>query len=156
MPCPSCRQNQHCNLWLMGERGKFANLTKESGCLKHFVAYSEITAKQSWPWLLKHHARQYYQDERKVREAEERIPVFLTFEIEPGVDKHLTFDKKKTVFAFVSEILHTQIKKIHIGVFGIRPLNEDWPIVPDDWNAMSVATRSVSRFEKELSFPSSF
>ena len=93
-PSPSCRQNQHCNLWLMGERGKFATLTKESGCLKHFVAYSEITAKQSWAWLLKRHARQYYRHERKVREAEERIPVFLTFEIAPKVDKNNTFDKK--------------------------------------------------------------
>ena len=154
-PSLSCRQNQHCNLWLMGERGKFATLTKESGCLKHFVAYSEITAKQSRGWLLKHHARQYYRHERKVREAEERIPVFLTFEIAPKVDKYNTFDKKN-VLAFVSEILHTRIKILYIGVFGIRPQNEDWPIVHDDRNEMSVATRSVSRFEKELSLPSSF
>ena len=139
-----------------GGEGKFATLTKESGCLKHFVAYSEITAKQSWAWLLKHHASQYHRHERKVREAEERIPVFLTFEIAPKVDKYDTFDKKKTVLAFVSEMLNTRINKLYIGVFGIRPQNEDWPIVPDDWNPMSVATRSVSRFEKELSFPSSF
>ena len=50
--------------------------------------------------------------------------MFLTFEIAPKVDKYNTFDKKN-VLAFVSEILHTRIKILYIGVFGIRPQNED-------------------------------
>lgn len=76
----------------MGERGKFATLTKKSGCLKHFVAIVKLRLNKVELDFLKHHARQYYQHERKVREAEESIPVFLTFEIAPRVDKYNTFN----------------------------------------------------------------
>ena len=63
---------------------------------------------------------------------------------------------KKPFSLLLVKYYRTEQNRLCIGVIGVRPQNEDWPIVPDDLNTMSVATRSVSHFEEELRFLSSF